>query len=92
MNNFSLKKQNLIKLLKTIEFLKALPITYIKKLASQCEITLLKGGDTLIHQDDDGDCLYIVQSGLLRAVKKQPEQEDIILSDTRREELVGALA
>ena len=92
MNNFSLKMQNLIKFLRTIEFLKTLPQAYIEKLASQCEITHINGGDTLMHQGDEGNCLYIVQVGLLQAIKKQPGQDDIILSDIRRGELIGELA
>lgn len=92
MNNFSLKMQNLIQFLKTIEFLKTLPIAYIEKIASQCEMTHLHGGETLMHQGDEGNCLYIVQSGFLRAIKKQPGQDDVILSDIRRGELIGELA
>ena len=92
MNNFSLKKLNLITFLKTIEFLKTLPLASLEKLASQCEMTYVNSGDTLIHQGDEADCLYIVQSGFLRALKEQPGQDNVVLSDIRRGELLGELA
>lgn len=92
MNNFSLKKKNLIVFLKEIEFLKTLSLANLEKLASQCEMTYLSSGDTLMHQGDAGDCLYVVQSGFLRALKEQAGQDDVILSDIRRGELIGELA
>lgn len=89
---FSLKQQHLISLLKTIDYLKALPFSALEKLASQGEMTYLNSGDTLIHQGDKGDCLYIVQSGFLRAIKEQPGKDDEIIGDIRRGELIGELA
>ncbi len=87
-----LKQQKLVAFLKTIDYLKTLPLPSLETVASQFEMTCINGGETLIHQGDEGDCLYIVQSGFLRAVKEQPGEDDVILSDIRRGELIGELA
>ncbi|HBI21349.1 MAG TPA: hypothetical protein DDY37_01975, partial [Legionella sp.] len=82
----------LISFLKTIHYLKTLPLATLEKLASQCETTYINSGDTLIKQGSKGDGLYIVQSGFLRAIKERDGKEDEILGDIHRGELIGELA
>ena len=87
-----LKEKNLIFFLKNIDYLNGLPFSSLETLASQCERININSGVTLLHQGEEGDCLYIVQSGFLRAIKEESGQEDVILSDIRRGELIGELA
>jgi predicted acylesterase/phospholipase RssA/CRP-like cAMP-binding protein len=90
--NKSNLNDDLIVFLSTISYFKTLPMSVINSLATQFKSTLILSGEILIQEGDKGDCLYIVQSGRLLALKKSKEQSDEVLGDICRGELIGELA
>ncbi|EAR86860.2 CAMP-dependent kinase, regulatory protein (macronuclear) [Tetrahymena thermophila SB210] len=51
-----------------------------------------KAGETIIKQGDDGDELYVVDSGLLDCYKEKANQEKILLKTYKEGEAFGELA
>ncbi|MDI1352084.1 MAG: cyclic nucleotide-binding domain-containing protein [bacterium] len=86
------KHKVLIAFLTTISYFQTLPIDTLNSLAAQFESKLVLSGEVLMKQGDEGDCLYVVQSGRLIALRKPLDRPEEILGDMRRGELIGELA
>ena len=52
----------------------------------------LKRGEILCQQGDPGDCIYIIISGRLRAIKDRGSPNEKILNDVGRGEILGEMA
>jgi NTE family protein len=52
----------------------------------------IAGGETLFRQGDEGDTLYFVQSGRLRASVTNDDGQSVVLGDISRGETVGEMA
>ncbi|MCC5792544.1 MAG: cyclic nucleotide-binding domain-containing protein [Legionellaceae bacterium] len=82
----------LIGFLTTIPYFQTLPLPVIKKIAAKFDPIYIQGGQVLMNEGDPGNCLYIVQSGRLRAFKALEDEREEILGDVYRGELIGELA
>jgi predicted acylesterase/phospholipase RssA len=60
-------------------------------IAEQFQFRVLTGGEALINEGDKADELYVVVSGRLKAVRRDPVGEQV-LGEIRRGELVGEMA
>lgn len=56
------------------------------------ELVTLRGGETLFHQGDVGNALYLVINGRLRVVVRQEDGAERVLAELGRGETVGEMA
>jgi predicted acylesterase/phospholipase RssA/CRP-like cAMP-binding protein len=85
-------QNEIAKFLASTELFKKVDFAILEELAASLEVIYLGGLDTLIHQDEIGDCLYILQYGRLRASEKSPTGEEIPLGEIAPGEIVGETA
>lgn len=52
----------------------------------------LAGGDTLMHEGDPGDSMYLSLSGRLRAYKKDADGRQVALRDLGRGQIIGEMS
>ncbi len=64
----------------------------LRELQSELEVSTVRGGDILCRQGDSGDSLYLVVSGRLRVTVAKPEQNEMIVGELGRGEIVGEMA
>lgn len=84
--------QDLIVFLKSVSYFQSLPHERVATLAHEFQAVSLKSGETLIREGEQGDSLYIVQSGRLLVIKNSNSAQEQVLSEIGRGELVGELA
>ncbi len=74
------------------ELFESLGTADIEKLEPELRQVELKGGDTLFHQGDIGDCFYVVVNGRLRALLEQPDGRETVLGEIGKGETAGEMA
>lgn len=84
-------KTELIQFLKTISYFQSLPQTSIQDLAEQFQACSVRSGEVIIKEGEEGDGLYIVQSGRLLVTKTILNNQQII-GEIGRGDLVGELS
>lgn len=92
---FSTLKQasqtQLISFLKTISYFQLLPEKRIKELSAQFQPVLVQSGELLIQEGEEGDSLYIVQTGRL-LITKLVNNNPQIIGEVISGDLVGELS
>ena len=61
-------------------------------LATELTRLYLPSGSVLFHQGDPGDAVYVVITGRLRVVYRQPDGQTVVLGEIGRGETVGEMA
>jgi predicted acylesterase/phospholipase RssA/CRP-like cAMP-binding protein len=61
-------------------------------LARRAEFTALESGAVLCRQGEAGDCLFILLTGRLQAVRHSPDGVDHVVAEIGRSELVGEMS
>lgn len=64
----------------------------LELLAEQMTPASLKEGEELFHEGEDGDCLYLIQSGELVVTKQTPEGDEVQIAVLREDECVGEMS
>ncbi len=64
----------------------------LEKLAEFVDQVSFRTGDTIFHQHEQGDALYIVESGAVRIWVRDEDMQDVTLSELQRGDFVGELA
>jgi len=70
----------LIKYLKEIPLFTHLKDAQLKEIASRCKKVLFKKGEVIFHKTDMSTDLYIVDSGILKAVLSDDDGDEIVLA------------
>ncbi len=86
------RQQQLRSALSSTTLFGALDAAVLAELEAELEWMTLVSGETLIHQGDPGDCLYVVISGRLRVVLEQDGQEIRVFREVGRGESIGEMA
>ena len=68
------------------------PPDLIERVQAEFAWVDLRGGETLIRQGDDGDALYLLVSGRLRAYRVDGEGAERMLREIPRGEIVGEMS
>lgn len=64
----------------------------LQDLGKELEVIQLQGGETIIHEGEPGNCLYVVVSGRLRVFVNLPNGEEQVVGEIARNESVGEMA
>ena len=62
------------------------------ELASHCQHQTLNVGETLFHQNDQSDALYLLEEGQIHIVRQYPDGEDVILATEMPYYAIGDLS
>jgi CRP-like cAMP-binding protein len=62
------------------------------ELARHCHLVELNAGDTLFHQDDVADALYILEAGQIHITRKYPTGEEVVLATENPFYVVGEVS
>lgn len=63
----------------------------VDDLGSALEWVLLRRGETLFHEGDPADSLYVIVSGLLRAVVTNEDGQEVVVNELGRGDTVGEM-
>ena len=74
------RRAMLIKYLKEIPLFTHLKDAQLKEIASRCKKVLFKKGEVIFHKTDMSTDLYIVDSGILKAVLLDDDGDEIVLA------------
>lgn len=88
----NINRNEIISFLQGTDFFANIAKSHLDKLAAQFEPIYIPSGQTLIKQGEIGDCLYLIISGRIRALKKSPTGEEYIAGESGRGELIGELS
>jgi CRP/FNR family transcriptional regulator len=69
-----------------------LPDDALARVAEHCEYRELPAGETLFHQDDTGDALYILREGQVQVVRHYENGADVVLATEGPYYIVGDLS
>jgi NTE family protein len=64
----------------------------LRDFEASLETVWVHGGDTIFHQGEAGDALYIVVSGLVQVVVERPGEEPQVVAELGRGETFGEMA
>lgn len=64
----------------------------LRQLQSEVEIRTLAGGETLFRQGDPAEAAYVVMSGRLRVAARTDDEDERVLNELGRGEVLGELA
>jgi CRP-like cAMP-binding protein len=78
--------------LKKTELFKEVDLTDLEALVTRMESHQFEGGQTLFHEGDTGDTMYIIQEGRIRITMRGKEGEEIILTHYKENEIFGELS
>jgi lysophospholipid hydrolase len=87
-----LRRVQLRSILGATKLFGALDAAVLRDLEAELEWMTLISGETLIHQGDPGDCLYMVISGRLRVVLERDGQVLRVFREVGRGESIGEMA
>lgn len=87
-----LRRRQLRATLKATRLLGALDEALLNDLEAELTWVSLVSGETLVRQDDPGDCMYIIISGRLRVVQQRADRTHHILRELGRGESIGEIA
>ena len=73
-------------------FFSSVPLPALKKLLPKCDFVRIHSGEILFTQGDEGDSLYVVIYGRLRALQTRGSSEEIAIAEISTGELIGELA
>ncbi len=83
---------SLVSAVRSTELFESLGAADVEKLEPELRRVQLMGGDTLFHQADVGDCLYVVVNGRLRAVLEHSNGRETTLGEIGKGETAGEMA
>lgn len=75
-----------------IPLFKRLEAHELEKLAREIDQVDVKAGETIFHQHDRGDALYVVERGAVRIWVKDEDLEEVTLAELRPGEFFGEMA
>ncbi len=78
--------------LSNTELFRNLDPVAVEELARGLERIHLASGETLIHQGERGDCLYVLVNGRLRVVVEHADGSETTVGEVARGEVVGEMA
>jgi NTE family protein/lysophospholipid hydrolase len=78
--------------LASTELFQTLDESILDEITTQVEVIRVPGGDSLFKQGDAGDSLYIVINGRLRVIVRREDNQEDIVAELGREEMVGEMA
>jgi CRP-like cAMP-binding protein len=81
-----------IAMLRNAQMFQNLSDEALSELAKRSQYMELAAGETLFHQDDPGDALYILGDGQVHIVRKYPSGEEIILTTENPYYVIGELS
>ena len=81
-----------IDLLSNTELFRHLNPNVLQDLASELDLVMLKGGETLMREEDPGDCMYTVINGRLHTFIHTNEDTEKYLGEIGSGESVGEMA
>ena len=90
--NFNFSPSDLKGHLASTELFRTLDGPILDEIASQVDVIRIPGGDTLFQQGDAGDSLYIVINGRLRVTVTREDQQEEIVAELGRDEMIGEMA
>ena len=78
--------------LSRIPLFKRLDARELEKLAAEIDQVNVKAGETIFHQHDRGDALYVVEQGAIRIWVKDEDLEEVTLAELQPGEFFGEMA
>lgn len=82
----------LVDALRAAEVFEAMPPQAIERLVENGRDRVFEVGQTLMHQGDPADCIYVILSGRLRVERaNQPDQPAVVLAELGPGEVVGEM-
>ncbi len=85
-------KPDLIEFLSSVEFFKDLNKSALKTLVEDFEPVYLRGQETLLHEGDLGDDMFVVVHGRLRVFLHADKENEEAISEVGAREAVGEIA
>ena len=79
-------------LLPTIPLLRSLDASSLKRIADTIRPQTLKAGEALFRKGDDGNEMYIIESGTIKIVLPSSEGDEVILTVLRAPEFFGTMS
>src|SRR3712207_3656995 len=76
-----------ILILKTVRIFAETPDAILAEVVAILEDVTIKGGETIFHKGDVGDCMYIIVDGCVHV-----HDEDLILNRLGKQDVFGELA
>ncbi|MCH7662705.1 MAG: cyclic nucleotide-binding domain-containing protein [Chloroflexi bacterium] len=74
------------------ELFEGLPDRVIGELGEKIMLVSLEKNDTLFHQGDPGDALYLIRSGWVKVVKEVAEEGEVVLNHIGPGGIIGEMA
>lgn len=84
--------EEIIHTLKPIDIFQSLTEEMLQSLSSKFHLASLEAGQVLFHKGDQGDSLYLVQTGLLKVVSTDGAGREVILNQISEGDIVGEMA
>jgi serine phosphatase RsbU (regulator of sigma subunit) len=81
-----------LNLLARIPFFTALPTAELDRLMAELDVVHLNSGDTLFHEGDPGEHLYVVVSGELEILMAPDTSDELILNILHEGEYLGEMS
>ncbi|HKJ28421.1 MAG TPA: GGDEF domain-containing protein [Anaerolineales bacterium] len=78
--------------LKAIDIFQSLTDEMLHNLSDRLQTVSLEAGEVLFNKGDQGDSLYLVQSGIMKIVSTNSEGHEVILNQVRDGGIVGEMA
>jgi NTE family protein/lysophospholipid hydrolase len=91
-HNFGFSPSEIKSHLASTELFQTLDETILDEITTQVEVLRVPGGDSLFKQGDAGDSLYIVINGRLRVIFSREDNQEEIIAELGRDEMVGEMA
>lgn len=82
----------LISYLAKLSLFKDVPPVILAKIASEVKILSLASGDFLVHQGDDSDSLFVIQTGWIKIVAEGSQGEEVVLNQCGPGQLIGEMS
>ncbi len=83
---------DLLHFLSSVRLFRKLSKPVLEELLNVLEVVHIQGGDVLMRQDDEGDCLYILLQGRLKVYQKSLSLEESFLGEIGVGDVVGEIA
>ncbi|MBS0628261.1 MAG: patatin-like phospholipase family protein [Verrucomicrobia bacterium] len=83
---------DLLQFLSSVSLFQKLTEPVLKELINILEVIQIQGGDVLIEQGEEGNCLYILMQGRLQVHQRNSFLEDIFLGEIGVGEVIGEIA
>jgi CRP-like cAMP-binding protein len=71
---------------------RGMPDDTLIELSAYCHYQELSAGETLFHQDDPSNALFILEDGQIHVVRKYPDNEEVILATEDPFYVIGELS